>query len=768
MILPRVAFRVTCQAVALFACCCACFAVGIGQAKRDAPDGSTVSFQEVSVTAAFPGCVYIEEPDRSAGINVQTTQTLSQGDVVNVVGVIQTDPGTQERYVAASAGFPQDTGSKLSIEPLGLNARALVGGGFGLQKGMAGELSLNTVGLLVTTWGPVSAFDDPVNPREWFVVGEPGGARMRVAVPDGVKIDADWAYVAVTGVCCVEKVDGSMARVLRVRGQGDIRPLQSWAENRLKTMTLDEKVGQLFQIRIDGDVLTDATRQLIRDKHIGGIIYFQYNGNLNDPVRSAQFSNDLQACALGADGSGIPLLISMDQEGGRVTRITGGADFPGNMGLGATRSADLARLAGSVFGSEIRAVGGNMDLAPVLDVNNNPSNPVIGVRSFGEQPELVSEMGRAYVEGLHSAGVIATGKHFPGHGDTSVDSHSGLPIVTYDFATLDSIHGRPFREAVASGLDAVMTAHIVVTCLDPTRPATLSPDVIGGYLRGALGFDGVVMTDSMGMAGITSGYGVAQSSVMAIQAGVDLLSLSPDLDTAVSAVTSAVLSGEIPMSRLDQSVGRILRLKHRYGLFDNPYVDAQAAAGIVGSPSHRAAEASAARAGLTLVQNTGGFLPLSLTPSQKVLVVTVQSSTETVADAAARFASYIALKHSNVQSMALAVNPTSSQRTTVKNAAATADVVVVGTSRSQLSSNAGQATLVRDLVAMGKPVVVVGLREPYELAEFPQVNAYIAAYNYRDCGFQAAADAIFGDLDPSGLLPVTIPGLYAFGHGLSY
>jgi len=762
----HLAFRIVLLAAALLALCHVCSAGTLGEIKRDTPDGVVVSFQG-AVAAVFVGSVYVEQTDRSQGIRVDTVQVLSEGDLVGVSGTIHTDLANDERYIAAADGYPARLGGTQSIRPIGVPARAVVGGDFGLQKGISGDGGLNNVGLLVTVWGSVTGFDTPSNPSLWFEIDGSPGQSIRVRVPSGVKIDTDWAHVAVTGICSVEKVGSSMIRVIKVRRSEDIVAHQSWAENRIKGMTLDEKVGQLFQVRVDGDVFTDAIRQTIQDKHIGGIVYFQYNGNLDDPTASAQFSNDLQACAVGPDGSGIPLFLSMDQEGGRVTRITGGSDFPGNMALGAGRSAGLAQLAGGVIGTEIRAVGANMDLAPVLDVNNNPVNPVIGVRSFGEQPGLVSTLGQAYVSGLHSAGVIATGKHFPGHGDTSVDSHTGLPIVTYDFGTLDAVHGQPFREAIASGLDAIMTAHIVVTCLDPDRPATLSPEVIDGYLRSTLGFDGVVMTDSMGMAGITAGYSVAQASVMAIQAGADLLSLSPDLATAIEAVKSAVASGGIPQARLDQSVMRILRLKHRYGLFDDPYVDASAAAGIVGSQAHRSAELETARAAITLVQNTGAILPLNLTAGQKILLVTVQSS-ETTTDAATRFASYITAKHSNTQSMSISENPGSSARTSVKTAAAAADVVIVGTSRSQLSANAGQATLVKQLRVMGKPVVVVGLREPYELAGFPEVNAYLAAYNYRNCGFQAAAEAIFGEFSPSGSLPVTIPGLYSFGHGFGY
>lgn len=734
------------------------------QAVEILEDGSPISLTDVSVTAVLSGTIYVEKTDRSRGIRVDTDLYFPEGTVVSVSGTIETDPSNDERYVMPSPGYPQATGNVELLKPLGLISRSFVGGESDSQAGITGDANLNTVGLLVTIWGRVLEFD-PADPGAWCMVGDSQGPDIKIVFPSGMDVDKDWEFITATGICSVEKVNGSMVRVLKVRRPDDVVCRESRSLNRLQTMTLDQKIGQLFMIRFNGDVMDDALRQIIEEKHIGGIIYFQYTGNLDDPVRAANLSNTLQACAIAADG--IPLLLSLDQEGGRVTRITGGTDFPGNMALGASRAVDKAYLTGSVIGTEIRAIGANMDLAPVLDVNNNPDNPVIGVRSFGEQANLASQMGLAYSGGLRNSGVVATGKHFPGHGDTSVDSHTGLPIVTYDFETLDTVHGKPFRDAIAGGLPAIMTAHIVVTCLDSDRPATLSPAVINGYLRSNLGFDGVVMTDSMGMAGITSGYTIEQASVMAVQAGVDIMALPPDLDRAINAIKAAVTSGDIPQSRIDESVARILRLKYRHGIFENPYVNASAAADIVGCANHWTAELSAARAGVTLAQNTSSYLPLNLTSGQKLLLVTVQAS-ETTTDAATRFAAIMTQKHANLESMAIVANPNSSQRQTVKTAASSAAVVVVGTSRSQLTGCAGQATLVKELKAMGKPVVVVGLREPYELAVFPEVNAYVAAYNYRNCGFQAAADVIFGDWNPSAKLPVTIPGLYAFGHGLSY
>lgn len=757
------------SAIVIFVSCLICSvsadALTLREAKSTLPDSTEVTFNGLSVTATFLGCVYVEQTDRAQAIRVVTGRTFAVGTLVNVSGTIQTDPATDERYIAAYPDYPQAAGGSQVVSPVMLVNRSVIGGDSGLLKGISGNQDLNNIGMLVTICGPVSGFDDPFHPTAWFKVKEPYGPEVKIVVPSSAKIDKYWEYAIVTGICSAEKVGGQMIRVLKARGQNDLQGSTPSVDGVLSRMSLDQKIGQLFNIQVSGDTFTSAMQTTIQNYHIGGIIYLQVNGNLNDPVRSANFSNALQSCAMATDG--IPLLISMDQEGGRVTRITGGADFPGNMALGASRNTALALSAGTVFGSEIRAVGGNMDLAPVLDVNNNPLNPVIGVRSFGEQPGLASQMGIAYLDGLHASATIATGKHFPGHGDTATDSHTGLPIVTYDFTTLDTIHAEPFRQAINNGLDAIMTAHILVTCLDASRPATLSPLVIDGYLRDELAFDGVCMTDSLGMAALRNGYTDTQIPVMAIQAGVDILLSPPSLDVAFNAVKSAVNGGSIPMSRINEAVTRILKLKRKYGLFANPYADPNMADDIVGSPEHWSAELAAARAGATLVQNTSSFLPLNLTSGQKILLVTVQSS-ETTTDAATRFASYITAKHSNTQSLSMTANPTSSQRTTIKNTASSAYMVILGTSRAQLSANVGQATLVNELVAMGKPVVVVGLREPYELASFSGVKAYLAAYNYRNCGFRAAADILFGDWNPSGLLPVTIPGLYSYGHGLSY
>jgi len=752
--------RTTLYILTLFAICPAALAWTVGEAKRDVADGEAVSLRGLAVTAVFPGSVYVEQPDRTAGIRVDTDVPLEEGDIVDVEGVIETDDYTHERYVDSYANWPQPTGGKLHLKPVGLLARAMVGGSLGFQEGLPDNPNLNNIGLLVTVWGSVTALDGRAN-SGYFMIKDGRAPAIKVIAPGGAAINPDWGYVTATGICSVERVNGVMKPVLKLRRASDVVNYQSWAAGKVSAMTTDEKIGQLFQVRLSGGYSMNSTDyQAIQSYRVGGFVYFA--SNISTATQAAGLTNALQSTAMASNG--IPLLISMDQEGGIVTRIAGACDFPGNMALGSAHSYDVAFAAGSVLGSEVRAVGANMDLAPVLDTNTNPANPVIGLRSIGEQPQLVSSVGRGYIDGLHSAGCIATGKHFPGHGDTATDSHTGLPVVTYDFNTLDTIHGKPFRDCIANGLDCIMTAHILVTCLDSTLPATLSPAVLTGYLRNNIGFDGVCMTDSMGMGALANlGYTNEQECVMAIQAGNDIV-LSPNsLSGAFAAVQSAVASGAITQARLDQSVMRILKLKRRYGLFEDPYVDADAAADIVGSVDHRATELAVARAGITLVRNANGVLPLHLNPDDKVLLVTVASTS----DAASRFASYITAKHANTTSMSISTSPGSSTRASVVNAAASAAVVIIATYEAQNYSN--QTTLVNQLIATGKPIICVGQGKPYELAGFANVPVYLCAYSYRNCSFAAAADVIFGDYDPDGLLPVSIPGTsYAFGWGLTY
>jgi beta-N-acetylhexosaminidase len=350
-------------------------------------------------------------------------------------------------------------------------------------------------------------------------------------------------------------------------------------------MSLADKVGQLFMPTIPGATPAPGAA-VIRRYHLGGVIYFPEN--LRTPRQTAELSNGLQGAAM---KSGVPLLISTDEEQGPVSRLPYITRFPANKSLASTAHPDDdVRTAARVTGEELRAVGINQDLAPDADVNVNPRNPVIGVRSFGADPQKVAHFVGVAVDAYRATGVAATAKHFPGHGDTATDSHTGLPVITHSMKTWERLDAPPFKAAIAHHVDAIMTAHIVVPGLDDSGdPATMSKAVLSGLLRDKLGYDGVVITDSLQMAGATMKYGAQEAAVRAVRAGADMLLMPPDIGRAYNAVLAAVRSGRIPQSRLDQAVTRIVRMKTERGLFRSPYVDAAKASQVLGSKEHRAA-----------------------------------------------------------------------------------------------------------------------------------------------------------------------------------
>ncbi|HEY8394984.1 MAG TPA: glycoside hydrolase family 3 N-terminal domain-containing protein, partial [Thermaerobacter sp.] len=416
-------------------------------------------------------------------------------------------------------------------------------------------------------------------------------------------------------------------RELPKKGWKDDEVKRGWIQRLIARMTLEEKVGQLFMIDVYGRTPTDPAyeetnlgtgrgvrnfAEAIEKYHVGGFIYFNWNGNIGvplDPRQVQDLSNGLQEIAR-RQRVPIPLLIATDQEGGIVARVREPAtEFPGSMALGATRSATLAEQAARITARELRALGINMNLAPVLDVNVNPANPVIGVRSFAEDPDLVAELGVAQVRGYQAEGVIATVKHFPGHGDTDVDSHYGLPIIHHDRKTLDEVDLKPFRAAIAAGVDAVMTAHIVVPALDDSGlPATLSRPILTRLLREELGFQGVIITDALNMQGAQV-LPPERIPVEAIKAGADILLMPPDVELAYNAVLDAVRRGEIPERRIDESVYRILELKLKRGLFEDPFAD-PAELAVLGTAESHAVAAEIADRSITLLKNEGGVLPL--------------------------------------------------------------------------------------------------------------------------------------------------------------
>ncbi|WSP95555.1 glycoside hydrolase family 3 protein [Streptomyces sp. NBC_01233] len=541
-------------------------------------------------------------------------------------------------------------------------------------------------------------------------------------------------------------------------------------------MSLDEKVGQLFVSRAYGHSATapdpaDAEQnqtlfgvrtaaELVSRYHLGGIVYFSWAHNTRTPHQIAALSVGLQQAAL-TSGARIPLLLSTDQEHGAVARIGAPATLlPGAMALGAGGSTADALRAARIAGAELAALGIRQDYAPVADVNVNPANPVIGVRSFGSDPQAVAALVAAQVRGYQGAGVAATAKHFPGHGDTETDSHVGLPVMRHTRAVWEELDEPPFRAAVKAGVDAVMTAHIVFPALDPSGdPATLSRPIVTGILRERLGFQGVVVTDALDMAGVRQKYGDDRVPVLALLAGCDQLLNPPDLGLAYRSVLAAVEAGELTEARIDESVLRILELKSRRGLFDEAYTTAEAVDATVGIRRHRDAADEIAAVTTTLLANPRGLVPIDATSGPRLLVTGTDpaSPTGTTGPPTA----VLARELTALGCRATAVPPARAVAAAAGHAA-----VLVCTYNVPEEDNP-QRRLVTDLIASGVPVILLAVRNPYDPARLPACAAELATYSWTDVEMRAAARVLTGAVRPAGRLPVPVPGRYPLGHGLT-
>ena len=564
----------------------------------------------------------------------------------------------------------------------------------------------------------------------------------------------------------------------------------------LRHMTLEQKVGQLFVIEVAGRDANnvsatakatnqrlfgvDTPAQAIAKYQPGGVIYYttrNNDDNIGDPAQVATLSNGLQSASLALPGR-IPLQISVDQEGGALVARFGApaTQMPGNMALGAGRSAADARRSAEVIGTELDAVGVTQDYAPVSDVNINPNNPVIGIRSIGGDPGLVSDLASAQVTGYHAGGISAVAKHFPGHGDTGVDSHFGLPEVTHTLEQIHQIDLPPFEADIAAGVDTIMTAHVVMPAIEPDVPATMSHKVLTGLLRDELGFDGLIVTDALDMAGATATYPPNVAPVRALLAGADQLLVPPQMDTAYAAVLDAVRSGVISEQRIDESVYRVLLHKYQRGIFQDPFVDPAVATRVMGAPQHLADAQAITDRTTTLVKNDAGLLPLAAGPRNVLVAGWGVGTTQAMATALAARGATTQVRESG----------TTPSATAIANAVAAAqanDLVVVstnnayaidGTTGQPTAAAAAQTRLVRALLATGKPVVVAAMRNPYDVASFPEASTVLDTFGYTSGQVESLVRVLFGEVNPTGKLPVSIPRadgtgeLFAFGHGLHY
>ncbi|MGP4000953.1 glycoside hydrolase family 3 protein [Streptomyces sp. 8N706] len=618
----------------------------------------------------------------------------------------------------------------------------------------------------------------------------PGTSPSRRAVLAGATAVTAAASLAATGSTAY--ADGTRARADRER----LRKL-------ISRMSLEQKVGQLFVMRVYGHSATDpdpadiaanqkeigvsTAAELIAKYHVGGIIYFTWAHNTRNPHQIADLSNGIQKAGL-ALPTPVPLLISTDQEHGIIARVgTPATLLPGAMALGAHASRTDARTAARIAGAELAALGIRQNYAPVADVNVNPANPVIGVRSFGADPEAVARLVAAQVQGYQSSGVAATAKHFPGHGDTTTDSHFGLPLITHSAKEWERLDAPPFKAAIAAGIDSVMTAHLLFPALDPADdPATLSRPILTGILREKLGYDGVVVTDSLGMAGVRQKYGDDRVPVLALKAGVDQLLNPPDLPVAWNAVLKAVRDGEINEKRIEESLLRILELKDRRGLFRDPYVTRKEVDRVVGARTHRATADRIAERTTTLLANDRDLLPLSRRTHRNLLVAgfdpaapsgTGGPPTTVLAEALSALGFTVTALSTGSGSKP---DPTQAKIDEAVAAAESRDAVVVTTYNVPRPSGNGtpsQHTLVSALVRTGVPVVHLAIRNPYDIARLTGVGvgASLVSYSWTDVELRAAARVIAGTAEPAGRLPVPVPRaddpaqeLYPLGHGLSY
>ena len=554
---------------------------------------------------------------------------------------------------------------------------------------------------------------------------------------------------------------------------------EAWVERTLTGLTLRQKVGQLIMPWVLGDFAPegspshDRILEYIEDQGIGGVIM-----SVGSPTEVAAKLNDFQA------HSNIPLLVAADLETGAGFRMRGAVqmpgtielggatDFPSLMAVGATADPQLAYEMGRITAREARGVGIHIPFAPVLDVNNNPDNPIINVRSFGENPEDVADLGAAFVRGVQEHGAIATGKHFPGHGDTETDSHLGLPVIPHSRARMDSVEIFPFRHAIEAGMGAVMTAHISVPSLDGGvgDPATLSSAVLTDLLRDEMEFDGLLFTDAMDMSAISRGFGAEEASVRAIEAGADVILMPPSVERAVEGIAAAVESGRIEASRIDASVRRILETKKQMGLDRDRTVQIDQIGQVVGIPAHTQVAAEIAERSITLLHNGGNLLPLLGTRSARVMSVSFRRTSDVLAGR--YFNTRLRQTYPRLTTAGLDVNSGPALYEDLLRQARQQALVILSTYVTAFSQSGSLALpeevvdFAGQLTEIGVPHIVVSFGNPYLITELPDVRAYMLAWSGSEVSQTAAAQALFGDIEISGRVPTRIPPLYEIGDGI--
>lgn len=531
-------------------------------------------------------------------------------------------------------------------------------------------------------------------------------------------------------------------------------------------MTLEQQVGQLLMVGFTGTTATPEALDLIQSGHVGGVILF--SRNIETPEQTLALTTSLQAAARAA-GHPFPLLIAIDQENGIIRRTgPGTTTFPGSMALGAIGDASLAEAVARATGEELRALGITQNLAPVVDVANNSANPVIGVRSFGADAELVARLGAATVRGLQAAGVAATLKHFPGHGDTATDTHLALAEIPHGIERLEAIELPPFRAGIAAGADVVMTAHVALPAYtgSATLPATLSSEVIQGLLRQRLGYQGVVMTDCLEMNAISKGVGIARGAAQALRAGADIVLVSHRYDRQIEALTAirqSVGDGSLSAELVSEAVVRVLRLKQGLPSWDD--LPGEATLSSLATEAHRQLADDAYARSMTLIRDDAGILPLSWDSVSDILVVWQHGAH--ISQAADRafhpnifvesLRQRLGAREDVVQFVTLPAAPGESDTAALREHASQAQTVILLTCNAHQASHiASSRAIVSALVEAGRPVIGVAVCNPYDAAALPAVGTWLATYDFLAPALDAAAGALVGAIPAQGRLPVSL------------
>lgn len=515
------------------------------------------------------------------------------------------------------------------------------------------------------------------------------------------------------------------------------------------SLTLQEKIGQMIMTGFDGAEFGGGIRKAVEEKKIGNLILFPSNIESTGQVR--ELCLKIQECV--RENTGLPAFIAVDQEGGMVSRVPPGCTgVPGNMAVAATADPQNAYRIGRITSSELHALGFNIDFAPVLDINTNPDNPVIGVRSYGDKKKTVRQFGLAMTEGLKSGGVMPVAKHFPGHGDTAVDSHLDLPTVGKSLAQISQNELVPFQSAIDAGIEGVMTAHILFPQIEKGGlPATMSKTILTGLLRERMNFRGLIFTDCLEMDAIKKYYGTVEGAVAAVKAGADIVLISHTVSAAAEAaekIEAAVESGEIPVARIDESAERILRYKEKYARYDA----AEADLSVLGCDAHRREAKEISLRSITALRGAD-----RCPAGGRILFVGCRAARVTpVSDSVQKefnFPEYMAAKMGG-DGLLVSLDPTPDEMSAVLERSKDFDSVVVGTYNG--SVHEGQIELVHRLCGRQKHVVAVALRNPYDLKLLDGRAAALAAYEYTALAFDSVIDVLKGSVTPSGKPSVKI------------